>query len=72
MPFEAMISASDSHNPAAPDTIVLTPLLKQLIQQFRTARQHREQARGTEFALASEAEDKAALKLAWAIDQAEV
>lgn len=55
----------------AAETIPLTELLKQRLEEFRTARKVREQARGKELLAAVEAEDKAALLLAWTLDQAE-
>lgn len=55
----------------AAETIPLTALLKARLDEFRAARKVREQARGKELLAAVEAEDKAALLLAWTLDQAE-
>lgn len=51
------------------ESVPVTGLLKQRLEEFRAARKHREQARGKELLLAIEAEDKAALLLAWTLDQ---
>lgn len=55
----------------AAETIPLTTLLKARLDEFRAARKVREQARGKALLEAIEAEDKAALMLAWTLDQAE-
>lgn len=54
---------------ASVDAVPLTGLLKQRLEEFRTARRAREQARGKELLKAMEVEDKAALLLAWTLDQ---
>jgi hypothetical protein len=54
---------------ASVDAVPLTGLLKQRLDEFRAARRAREQARGKELLKAMEAEDKAALLLAWTLDQ---
>ena len=53
------------------ESIPLSALLKQRLEEFRAARAKREKARGKDLLEAVEAEDKAALLLAWTIDQAE-
>jgi ABC-type amino acid transport substrate-binding protein len=53
----------------AADTVAITGLLKQRLDEFRAARRAREQARGKELLKAMEVEDKAALLLAWTLDQ---
>lgn len=55
----------------AAESIPLTTLLKQRLEEFRAARAKREQSRGKDLMAAIEAEDKAALMLAWTLDQAE-
>lgn len=54
---------------ASADSVPLTGLLKQRLDEFRAARKAREQARGKELLKAMEVEDKAALLLAWTLDQ---
>lgn len=51
------------------EAVPLTGLLKQRLDEFRAARQHREQAIGKELIKALDAEEKAALLLAWTLDQ---
>jgi len=54
---------------ADPQSVTIKGLLKQRLEEFRAARLAREQARGKELLKAMEAEDKAALLLAWTLDQ---
>lgn len=51
------------------DSVPLTGLLKQRLDEFRAARRAREKALGKELLKAMEVEDKAALLLAWTLDQ---
>jgi hypothetical protein len=51
------------------DNVPLTGLLKQRLEEFRAARRAREKAFGKELLKAMDIEDKAALLLAWTLDQ---
>jgi len=54
---------------ASVDAVPLTGLLKQRLDEFRAARKAREAARGKELLKAMDIEDRAALLLAWTLDQ---